>query len=384
MGWAGDIGSKELVVRRNDGWILVALGFVLAALSFARWSSYPLERSGAALVLFVAGWGHLACGIALLRRPAQRTVALAAVASTALVVGWFGLHVVSPDARTSIVATVWVALEAVNALIGASALRRVPQERRPEREGSLTAAVLVATVLVIGVAALVHQGGSAIALDAQVAGDPPPSTASPAVTDTTPPPMESVLDPSVRAAMGAELQIAREAALRYPTVRDAKAAGMIGGTGSVPGTGAHFQFPGAGSTLSVRADGSFDPSEPGSWMYDGTSDDAPVVGVMYNALTPETPSGFAGDRDVWHQHESVCTKIEDGALVLPLDGDTDSTKADCDLVGGVFSERSSWMLHAWVVSGWDSPEGVFSHSNPAIGCPDGTDDVDPSGICVNS
>ncbi|HUI47633.1 MAG TPA: hypothetical protein VL119_02980 [Acidimicrobiia bacterium] len=30
------------------------------------------------------------------------------------------------------------------------------------------------------------------------------------------------------------------------------------------------------------------------------------------------------------------------------------------------------MLHAWVVPGYDSPQGVFSHLNAAITCRDGS------------
>jgi hypothetical protein len=47
----------------------------------------------------------------------------------------------------------------------------------------------------------------------------------------------------------------------------------------------------------------------------------------------------------------------------------------CDGVGGNLLKKTSWMLHAWVVPGYDSPQGVFSHLNEAITCRDGTYNV---------
>ena len=33
---------------------------------------------------------------------------------------------------------------------------------------------------------------------------------------------------------------------------------------------------------------------------------------------------------------------------------------------------TGWMVHAWVVPGWESPNGVSSHENPELTCADGT------------
>jgi hypothetical protein len=33
---------------------------------------------------------------------------------------------------------------------------------------------------------------------------------------------------------------------------------------------------------------------------------------------------------------------------------------------------TGWMVHAWVVPSWESPQGVFSHDNPNLRCADGT------------
>jgi len=42
---------------------------------------------------------------------------------------------------------------------------------------------------------------------------------------------------------------------------------------------------------------------------------------------------------------------------------------------------TGWMVHAWVVPGWESPDGVFSHENPNLRCADGTYDTDAVGKC---
>ena len=43
-----------------------------------------------------------------------------------------------------------------------------------------------------------------------------------------------------------------------------------------------------------------------------------------------------------------------------------------------------WMVHAWVVPGWDSPQGVFSHANIDLHCADGTDHTDKIGFCTGA
>jgi hypothetical protein len=37
--------------------------------------------------------------------------------------------------------------------------------------------------------------------------------------------------------------------------------------------------------------------------------------------------------------------------------------------------------HAWVVPGWESPLGVFSHDNPDVLCADGTTKANAVGFC---
>ena len=39
-------------------------------------------------------------------------------------------------------------------------------------------------------------------------------------------------------------------------------------------------------------------------------------------------------------------------------------------------KKTIWMVHAWVVPGWESPQGVFSHDNLHVYCPGNTDLVE--------
>ena len=180
------------------------------------------------------------------------------------------------------------------------------------------------------------------------------------------------LDTATRAVLKDQLVVARDTALRYPTVADAEAAGyyLIGGFG--PGSGAHYIGAGFGGF-----GGSFDPAKPLALIYDGTSPTSQMVGLMYYAMGETAPEGFAGPNDHWHRHSNVCTR---GAEVL-FPPDSDVTAAQCASAGGRFMTITGWMVHAWVVPSWESPSGVFSHENPNLRCADGTFNTDKIGRC---
>jgi hypothetical protein len=170
-----------------------------------------------------------------------------------------------------------------------------------------------------------------------------------------------------------QLVEARNAAMRYPTVADATAAGyhLVGG-GFGPGSGAHYI---GGFSLN------FDPSNPQALIYDGISPTSPVVGVMYYSMGANAPAGFAGPNDHWHRHSGVCIG-KGGAVLFPPDSDV--TPADCARAHGGYMGVTGWMVHAWVVPGWESPAGVFSHENPDLPCADGTFHTDYIGRCQGS
>ncbi len=186
------------------------------------------------------------------------------------------------------------------------------------------------------------------------------------------------LDNATRDQVAAQLVAARDFALRYPTVSDATKAGFIVAGGFAPGVGAHYVG------IAGAASGVFDASKASTLIYDGTSPTSRIVGLMYLGGAAQAPEGFAGPNDHWHRHSGVCTKFSAGKIEVPFPADSDVTKAMCDAQKGIFMNRTTWMVHAWVVPGWESPSGVFSHDNPNLRCADGTTKTDSAGFCQGS
>lgn len=182
------------------------------------------------------------------------------------------------------------------------------------------------------------------------------------------------LDAATRSELALQLIAARATALQYPTVADAETAGynLVGG-GFGPGAGAHYIGFGGG------AFGGFDPATPPALIYSGINPTSQIVGLMYlgNGENSDAPEGFAGPNDHWHRHSGVCMKGTD--VIFPVDASV--TEAQCTAAGGSYMNITTWMLHAWVVPGWDSPSGVFSHENPNLRCADGTFNTDEIGRC---
>ena len=183
------------------------------------------------------------------------------------------------------------------------------------------------------------------------------------------------LDHATHALLAHQLVEARAVAMRYPTVASATAAGyrLVGG-GFGPGSGAHY-IGGGGFALN------FDPNHPLALIYDGTHPTSQMVGLMYYGMGYWPPQGFAGPNDHWHRHSGVCLGAGSNVLFPP---DSNVTKVQCDQAHGAFMPVTGWMVHAWVVPGWESPDGVFSHENPDLTCADGTFHTDKIGRCQGS
>ena len=159
---------------------------------------------------------------------------------------------------------------------------------------------------------------------------------------------EVALTRSERAELGDQLALARTAAMRYPTVADALAGGYVKVVGYVPLIGSHY-------IKWSSMDGTFDVTDPEMLLYDGTDPTSHIVGLSYYVFSDTEPSPFVGANDHWHQHIGLC--IKDGVVV----GGEQMSAADCSARGGTKANAGNgWMVHAWVVPGWDSPQGVFS------------------------
>jgi hypothetical protein len=187
---------------------------------------------------------------------------------------------------------------------------------------------------------------------------------------------DAPLDSATRAQLAGQLMEARAVALRYPTVGDALRSGYQLAGGFAPGTGAHYI-----SYSGLSGPGPVNVERPEALIYDGTNATSQIVGLMYYAMTPNAPDGFAGPNDHWHRHKGVCVRYSGSGIQVPLPADADVTPAQCQAVSGSFMAVTGWMVHAWVVPGWESPVGVFSHSNPNVRCADGTLTSDKAGFC---
>jgi hypothetical protein len=177
-----------------------------------------------------------------------------------------------------------------------------------------------------------------------------------------------------RVVLARQMELARQTALRYPTVADAEAAGLHRAGPFSPGLGAHYiNYRGAGGSPDGKmTDAAID--QPLAWIYDGTHPDSHVAGLFYMTGV-KNPEGFAGPNDVWHQHHDICIKPSPTGIDAPLGADHGATKSECDAVGGQLLKQTQYLLHVWVVPGYESPEGVYAHLSSAITCDDGTYDT---------
>jgi len=193
---------------------------------------------------------------------------------------------------------------------------------------------------------------SVAALGAEIVGN---ATASGGAHDHGVAVPEQPVDEPTRLLLGQQLTTARQAASSFPTVADALKAGYQKVTPFVPLIGAHYINFGL-------VDGSFDPAHPEMLLYNGTDPTSQIVGLSYFVASPSgAPDGFAGPNDHWHQHIGLCIKNS-----VVVGGET-TTPEECARRGGTkVGLKNMWMVHAWVVPGWDSPQGVFSPEHPGL------------------
>ncbi len=174
-----------------------------------------------------------------------------------------------------------------------------------------------------------------------------------------------------RVELARQLTLARETALQYPTVASAEAAGLRRAGPFSPGLGAHYiSYANALSNPDgVMSDD--DIRKPLAWIYDGTHPDSHVSGLFY-MTGKQDAEGFAGPNDTWHVHHDICLVTNNGHIDAPLGADHEATDAECKAVGGSLLKQTQYLLHVWVVPGYESPEGVFSHLSSTVTCDDGT------------
>jgi len=161
--------------------------------------------------------------------------------------------------------------------------------------------------------------------------------------------------------------LARGVAEKYPTVADAEAAGYQASTTYVPCIGAHY-------TNIALVLPPFDPAAPSELLYDGTRPDSKIVGLSYLVLHPGgAPDGFAGPNDHWHQHNGnggLCFSTKTQQVI----GAEEVTPEQCAARGGIKQELPDvWMMHDWIVPGWECSWGVFAPECAELGGTVGAD-----------
>lgn len=157
-----------------------------------------------------------------------------------------------------------------------------------------------------------------------------------------------------------------EFAQQYPTLGDAEAAGWVRTVNYATGMGTHHRNPNSGV---LPAPGVFDPDEPTYLQYGGNSADAPLVGMSWYVNSGSMPpAGFVGDNDWWHVHPQLCFRnglvIRDGPC-QPGDG------------GVTLNLEDYWMVHAWIVPGWEFKPDVFVNHHPCLEAGGPAPDDDP-------
>jgi hypothetical protein len=383
---------SEMMTGNPSRIAIAALAIAAAIIRFSSVPAHAVHGAGGAVVVALAGWVGVVLAVAVMLRPWRAALATGAIAYAVFIV--VGL---ASGVSSSFVDVSQLGIEIALVVACTVALVRPALGMRWNRPTFAFASVVPIGVLALATAAVVnppavstaaaraktHKASSAVVHTTVTFGS--------GLSDTGNSDEQAELQPDVPVSaadqkkLRAELVEARAAAMKYPTVADAKRAGMIPAGGMAPGVGAHFLS--IATTLQgVSADGSVNAAHPGSYIYAGTSDDSPVIGLMYESLTssPTPPSGFAGPNDHWHRHSNLCIQYKAGLIVVPFAPDSDVTQGQCQAVHGDFMAKTIWMVHAWVVPGYESPKGVFSHDNPDVHCADGTNGVNAVGFCVHS
>jgi hypothetical protein len=397
--------SRPTTVGDALRYTLAAASLGAAVLHFGHASTHFDRYWAYGAFLVAAAWLQVAIAIGLLARP-SRVVFWSAIAIDAVViVAWVASRTVGvgfgPDGSRSlavgypdVLATV---LEAV-VIAGCAVLLSAPHwlERRAGASRLAPVAVGLAVVLVAGSAAYAltprYTGGipnppsatrvSATRTASSQSSSSAASGTNPALTGDTPceksgppasegqvldsaghfhrgPNKQVPIDEQTRLTLEAQQAAARAVVAKYPTVADAERAGYRMSTAYVPCIGAHYT-----NTALART---FDPGAPSELLYDGTNPDSRIVGLSYlvfHDINP--PAGFAGPNDLWHQHTfngGLC--INRAGVVI---GAESTSAEDCAARGGHKAPLTNvWMLHDWVVPGFECSWGVFAAECPELG-----------------
>jgi uncharacterized membrane protein len=181
------------------------------------------------------------------------------------------------------------------------------------------------------------------------------------------------LPAATRTELLRQLALTMDVVKKYPTVKDAEAAGYRRAGPFLPGLGTHYV---GGRTSRSGTLSDDDILRPSTIIYAGTKPESPIAGFMYiaGAMAPNNaePEGFAGPNDHWHYHTGICLVSGTNGSMEALGFDGSITRESCGARKGNWVAATQYLLHVWTVPGYTNPLGVFAHVNPALACGDGT------------
>jgi hypothetical protein len=375
-------------------WVTAICLLGAAVLHFAYSPSYFDEYWLYGAFFVVVAWLQVLCALGVALRPTRLALSATVVVNTAVIVVWALSRTtgvaVGPQASTKVTVgypdVLATALEAV-AVVGAVALLAWA----PSLAGQLRGRWLIPVVAGLSAVLVAGSAGYAMTPSFSEASRPAPKPVRVKVTvgltgqtpcERSGPPASTgqlldseghfhrgpypqvPLDEATRMQLEAQQTQARTVAVKYPTVADALRAGYRQSTVYVPCIGAHY----TNTALAAR----FDPAAPSELLYDGIQPTSRIVGLSYLVYHPGgAPDGFAGSNDRWHQHTfngGLC--IAGNGIVV---GAESTSVAQCAARGGAkIALTNIWMLHDWVVPGFECSWGVFAAECPELGGRTGT------------
>ena len=155
-------------------------------------------------------------------------------------------------------------------------------------------------------------------------------------------------------ALESEIETARSMIADLDTVEKVAARGYVLATSPSPGIGTHW----------VRWSQILEPFSPGNpsmVLFDQSKSPPVLVGYSYAVQSATEPEGFTGGADTWHRHAGLCVALS-GWVIRERSAGPD----ECD--GSFIAGGDFWMLHAWIVPGWENRDGTFAPANRKL-CP---------------
>lgn len=165
------------------------------------------------------------------------------------------------------------------------------------------------------------------------------------------------VDAKDQAVLDTEIETARSMIADLDTIEKVVARGYVLATAPAPGIGTHF----------VRWSQILEPFTPGNpsmLLFDRSKSPPVLVGYSYAVQSASAPKGFTGEADMWHRHAGLCVALS-GWVIRERSTGPD----ECD--GSFIAGGDFWMLHAWIVPGWENRDGIFAPANPKL-CPGDT------------